>query len=262
MTERAPWVRRPGSLHAEVRDPSDGRATLTLLHGFTQTSRSWDPFLEELDPTIGIVRVDLPGHGLSGHETADLDGIADLVAETCGSGTYLGYSMGGRVALHIALRHPYLVTRLMLIGATPGIRDDDERAERRRHDDVLAASIERDGVPVFIDRWLDNPLFAGLPRRPADIADRRRNTARGLAESLRHAGTGTQRSLWEQLPHLTMPVSVIVGADDQKFATIAREMVDILGPLATLHLVEGAGHTAHLEKPRDVARLVEQIVRH
>lgn len=260
MTDSPSWVRHHGPLHAEHRSPGDGRPPLILLHGFTQTSRSWDPLLEQMTAEWPVIRVDLPGHGSSDHSEADLDRIADLVAETCGSGTYVGYSMGGRVALHVALRHPHLVSHLVLIGATPGIIDPEERAERRRQDDRLADDIERLGVPVFIERWLDNPLFAGLPRRHADLEDRCRNSARGLADSLRHAGTGTQRSLWTDLERLSMPVSVIVGAEDQKFTAIGHDMVATIGPNATLHLVASAGHSAHLERPDRVARLLEEIL--
>lgn len=260
MTDHPSWIPLRGPLHAELRSTRDDHPPLILLHGFTQTSRSWDPFIEHLGSDRPVIRVDLPGHGSSGHAETDLDHIADLVVDTCGTGVYLGYSMGGRVALHIALRHPRVVSHLMLIGATPGIVDTDERADRRNHDEMLADEIERDGVPAFIERWLDNPLFARLPRRPADVEDRRRNTARGLADSLRHAGTGTQRSLWEDLGRLRMPVTVIVGAHDHKFTAIGREMVVAIGTNATLHVVASAGHSAHLERPDAVARLVNDTI--
>lgn len=260
MTNSATWVPLHGPLHAERRPAGNDGLPLILLHGFTQTSRSWDPFLEHLRSDRSVVRVDLPGHGLSAHATADLDRIADLVVDTCGPGIYLGYSMGGRVALHIALGHQHVVSRLMLIGVTPGISDRDEQAERRRQDEKLADDIEREGVPAFIDRWLDNPLFAGLPRRAADVADRHRNTARGLAESLRHAGTGTQRPLWEDLRRLSMPVTVIVGAEDHKFTAIGHDMVAAMGTNAALHLIPLAGHSAHLERPEAVAQLVNAML--
>lgn len=258
----AQWAELSGPLHAEKRAGSSGDSDhlpLIVLHGFTQTSRSWDPFIEYLDPHWPVIRVDLPGHGRSDFADADLWRIADLVSTTCGRGVYLGYSMGGRVALHIALAHPHLVSQLVLIGSTPGIIDDTERADRRRTDDELASSIERDGVPAFIDRWLANPMFAGLPDDPTDVADRNRNTAAGLADSLRHAGTGTQEPLWNQLQNLQMPVTLIVGAEDHKFAAIGKDMAESIGSGATLHLIAGSGHTAHLEQPAAVARIVNRL---
>lgn len=258
----APWTALAGPLHAEQRRASiadSDHLPLIVLHGFTQTSRSWDRLIEFLEPQWPVIRVDLPGHGQSNFADADLWNIADLVSTTCGRGIYLGYSMGGRVALHVALRHPHLVSQLVMIGATPGIVDDIERTERRRADDELASSIESDGVPAFIDHWLANPMFAGLPDNPTDIADRKRNTATGLANSLRHAGTGTQEPLWNQLETLQMPVTIIVGDEDPKFTAIGKEMAATIGPNASLFLIAGSGHTAHLEQPAAVARVINRL---
>lgn len=259
------WTPLTGPLYAEQRqsltEHSD-RPTLILLHGFTQTSRSWDPFIDFLDPQWNVIRVDLPGHGASGHHQADLAETADLVTATCGRGIYLGYSMGGRVALHIAVLHPGLTDHLAVIGATPGIIDDDERATRRQADDALADNIESDGVPAFIDRWLSNPMFARLPKTVTDIADRNRNTTVGLSSSLRHAGTGTQTPLWRHLSALPMPVTVIAGAEDPKFAAIGAEMVAAIGTRSSLHLVANAGHTAHLEQPAAVGKIINDLARH
>lgn len=256
------WSVIPGPLHAERREGTDPNLSpLILLHGFTQTSRSWDPVLPHLSGSRAVIRVDLPGHGLSAHADADLNSTASLVAQTCGRGTVVGYSMGGRIALHIGLDHAESVDRLILIGATPGIVDADERHERRRQDDLLAARIERDGVPAFLEDWLANPLFAGLPKSPADLDDRLRNTAAGLAASLRHCGTGTQNPLWSRLASLGMPVAVIAGARDDKFAGIGRDMVAAIGDGATLNLVEGAGHSAHLEQPAAVAAIIDSSFR-
>lgn len=270
MTKTAPgssdtwahWNALEGPLYAEKRQPLTAKSDhppLIVLHGFTQTSRSWDPFIEFLAPHWPVIRVDLPGHGFSNHADADLWQIAELVSATCGRGIYLGYSMGGRVALHIALRYPELTSHLVLIGATPGIVDIDERAARRRADEELAQSIEKDGVPTFIDRWLANPMFNGLPKSSVDIADRNRNSASGLANSLRCAGTGTQESLWSQLPSLQMPVTLIVGAEDHKFAAIGKDMAEAIGSRASLHLILGSGHTAHLEQPAAVAGVINHL---
>ena len=110
----------------------------------------------------------------------------------------------------------------------------------------LQRSIERDGVDAFLERWLAQPMFATLADPGLD--DRRRNDAAGLASSLRLAGTGTQRPLWDRLPALTMPVLVVAGALDAKFVAIAERMADAI-PDATLAVLDGAGHTAHLERP-------------
>jgi 2-succinyl-6-hydroxy-2,4-cyclohexadiene-1-carboxylate synthase len=222
---------------------------VVALHGFTQTANSWTTIGASLSTWNELAAVDLPGHGASGDVRADLAGTAELVAHQAGRATYLGYSMGGRVALHLALAFPHLVERLVLIGATGGIDDAAERAERRKADEALAATIERDGVPAFLDRWLAQPLFARLKPDAADRADRERNTAAGLASSLRLTGTGTQTPLWSRLHELTMPVLVIAGEHDPKFTELGERLVSNIGANATLAIIEGAGHTVHLEQP-------------
>jgi 2-succinyl-6-hydroxy-2,4-cyclohexadiene-1-carboxylate synthase len=224
-------------------------ARVVFLHGFTQTARSWHAVAHEFKADHEIVAVDLPGHGDSPQVRANLTATADLVAEAAGPGTYLGYSMGGRVALHVALAHAGHVQRLVLIGATAGIEDAGERADRHSTDHALADFIETNGVELFLERWLAQPLFARLAPDAADRTDRLRNTAAGLASSLRLAGTGSQEPLWERLHELAMPVLVVAGEHDDKFTELAHRLVSAIGPNATFVSVAGAGHAAHLEKP-------------
>ena len=225
---------------------------LVLAHGFTQTARSWatvEGLLDARLPDIEMVPVDLPGHGDAPPPAdADLWASADRLVAEGGTGTYVGYSMGGRVALHAALAHPDAVERLVLIGATAGIDDPDERAARRAADERLADHIEAVGVPSFVDEWLTNPLFAGLDDTTSMRADRLRNTAAGLAASLRATGTGTQTPLWERLGEIERPVLVLVGAHDTKFTDLGHRLVDAL-PRADLVVIPGAGHSVHLEQP-------------
>jgi 2-succinyl-6-hydroxy-2,4-cyclohexadiene-1-carboxylate synthase len=226
---------------------------VVLLHGFTQTMRSWHHVVHDLCADHEVVGVDLPGHGDSAAVHANLSETADLVAAVGDAATYIGYSMGGRVALHLALAHPHRVQRLVLIGATAGIDDADERVARRAADEALAISIDRDGVDAFLRRWLAQPLFAGLPDDPADVADRQRNGAGGLAASLRLAGTGAQTPLWNRLTSLTMPVLVVVGEHDTKFTELGHRLVAGIGSHAQLAVVEAAGHAVHLERPTHFA---------
>lgn len=219
---------------------------LVLVHGFTQTGRSWSAIAEDLARDHEVVLVDAPGHGRSAAVEVDLWGSADALAEVGGPAVWVGYSMGGRMALHLALRHPELVDALVLVGATGGIDDDDERAARRAADETLAARIEAVGVEVFLDEWLAQPMFAGVPD---DRAERLINTAAGLASSLRHCGTGTQEPLWGGLRALQMPVLVVHGEHDAKFAAAARRLGVCIGANATVAAVPDAGHAAHLERP-------------
>src|SRR3954454_1022578 len=124
---------------------------IVLVHGFTQTHVSWSPIIEDLASDHEVVAVDAPGHGSSSDVRADLAEGAVHLAEAGGEATYVGYSMGARLALRLALDRPDLVERLVLIGATAGIDDADERAERRLADEALATTIERDGVEPFLE---------------------------------------------------------------------------------------------------------------
>lgn len=230
-----------------------------LAHGFTQTARSWDTvdgLLHAAVPDAVVVAVDLAGHGdAPPSPDADLWESADRLVSAGGTGTYVGYSMGGRVALHAALLHPDRVERLVLIGATAGIDDHDERAARRAADERLADHIEMVGVEQFVGEWLTNGLFAGLTDATARRSDRLRNTPSGLAASLRSTGTGTQEPLWERLGEITMPVLVVVGQLDSKFAALGQRLVDGLGS-GSLIVIPEAGHSVHLEQPEATVRAI------
>ncbi len=222
---------------------------LVLVHGFTQTRAHWGPVANELAADHEVVRVDAPGHGASAHLAAGLGDGADLLAATAGRATYVGYSMGGRLCLHLALARPDLVAGLVLVGVNAGIDDRDERRLRIAADEGWARRLEDEGVDAFLAQWLAQPLFAGLDERAADVAARRENTATGLAASLRLAGTGVQEPLWERLGELAMPVLAGAGAGDPRFAALARRLAGAVGDNAEVALVAGAGHSAHLEAP-------------
>lgn len=223
--------------------------TIVLIHGFTQNARCWGPIATDLAHDHELVLLDAPGHGDSSALVVSFEDGAEWLATEGGAGTYVGYSMGGRYALRIALDRPDLVERLVLIGASPGLAEPGERAARRVRDEALADHLEAVGVAAFLDEWLDLPLFAGLHPTMTFLDERLANTAAGLASSLRTAGTGAQGPLWDRLPELAMPVLLVVGEEDAKFTEIAHEMAARIGPGATVASIRRAGHTAHLEQP-------------
>ena len=238
---------------------------LVLVHGFTQTGRSWGPIATDLATDHTVVLLDAPGHGGSAAVEAGLADGAALLAAAAGPApaTWIGYSMGARWALHVALLHPERVRGLVLVGGTPGIEDDAERAARRDRDRLTAARLEELGVDRFLEEWLAQPLFAGLPADRAAVEDRRRNTVAGLRSSLEQAGTGAQLPLWDRLAELRVPVLAVAGADDERYAAIAARMADAIGPHAQVALVPGAGHAAHLERPAAfTARLRDWLAEH
>ena len=229
---------------------------LVLLHGFTQTGRSWAPVVAAVGARYRCFAPDLPGHGdADGRRPASFGAVtAYLGALKPERFALCGYSMGGRLALAAALALPARVERLVLAGASPGLADPAERTARRAADEALATRIEADGVAAFVEAWSAQPLFAGQPRGIADFAraDRRRNTAAGLAAALRGMGTGTMEPLWDRLGELRMPVTLIAGERDEKFRAIAQRMASAI-PQATLVIAPGAGHAVHLEAPQVVA---------
>jgi 2-succinyl-6-hydroxy-2,4-cyclohexadiene-1-carboxylate synthase len=241
---------------------------LLCLHGFTGAASTWEPFAGAW-PGRGIVAVDLIGHGASDApvdparysiECAVDDLTAVLDALGIERAAVLGYSMGGRVALHLALVAPGRVEALILESASPGIDDPGERAARVRSDEELAAFIEREGVEAFVDRWESVPLFATQRSLPHAVYARQRaqrlaNHPRGLANSLRGMGAGAQEPLWSRLGEIRVPTLLIAGALDEKYRALAREMAELM-PDAGAVIIPDAGHATHLEKPGEFARAV------
>lgn len=235
---------------------------LNLLHGFTQTGRSWDRVISAISGLLRDIDYqtpNMPGHGPSSTEALDLERAADHLAATLPAGMWIGYSMGGRHLLHVALQHPERCSGIVLISATAGIDDPAERAARRTADDATAERIERIGVRSFIEDWIAQPMFADVPFSQTDLDERCTNTATGLASSLRLAGTGTQRPLWAECASLTMPALIITGALDAKFTTLGERLERCL-PNAERVVIPDAGHALHLSATDRFADAVSEWI--
>jgi 2-succinyl-6-hydroxy-2,4-cyclohexadiene-1-carboxylate synthase len=232
---------------------------LVLLHGFTQTRQSWRRTVQALAGRYRALAPDLPGHGQAVHRTASFDAATAYIRALAPDRAFAlaGYSMGGRIALHAAFA--LKPERLILIGASPGLEDAGERAARRAADEALAVRIEAIGVEAFAAEWGAQPLFAGQPERvrAAANADRLRSTPEGLARALRGLGTGVMEPLWDRLPDLAIPVTLIAGERDAKFRAIAERMRERL-PDARVVTVPGTGHAPQLEAPDAVAEAIYQ----
>lgn len=250
------------------------RVPVVLLHGFTGSRESWLDLRESLSDSRRVVSIDLPGHGgteaglepenYSMRNAAAM--VTALMAEYLDAPRFalVGYSMGGRLALAIALEHASSVEKLVLESASPGIADGSERARRRRSDEELAAFVESEGIEAFVDRWERNPLFDSL----AALAPGKRDHLRrvrlgcapsGLALSLRAMGTGAQPWLGDRLSELEIPTLLVAGALDSKFTRIAREIASLVQH-ARLEIIEGAGHAPHLEQSGQFNRLVAEFL--
>ena len=237
------------------------RRTIVLLHGFTHTGRSWDPVVARLGERYNAVTPDLPGHGPSAHaRPAGLkDVVTGVVADAPERFVLAGYSMGGRVALNVALARPDRVEALVLIGTTPGIADSVEREARRAEDEALAAQIEESTMEAFASRWGRNPLLKGQPPEVAQAAheDRLRNRPAGLAAALRGLGQGACEPVWGRLGELRMPVTLVVGERDARYRKLGERMTAAM-PEARMIVVPATGHAVHLEAPEIVAQAIAQ----
>ena len=238
---------------------------ITVLHGFTGHPDDFEA-LQECMPNFS-----LHGPVLFGHDsirpslsvTQAWDGTADEVGQGLLPGSVLlGYSMGGRVALQVAVRYPARIAALILVGATPGIADPVQRASRRASDEALASRIETIPLGQFLSEWSQKPVIASqhnipAPHRSRMQARKRRLLPAGLAASLRGIGTGSMPSLWDCLP--SVPTLLLTGEQDRKFTAIAARMATQMRH-ADHHVVAGVGHCAHLEGASAVAAAVERFL--
>lgn len=235
--------------------------TLVLLHGFSGTRRAWDGVLERLDRERYLpLTLDLPGHGeRSSHRwpISFEDCVQAVLDAAPGRFELCGYSMGGRVALHVALAAPERVSRLVVIAADPGIEDPAERAARLAADERLAQRLEAEPFEQWIDSWRTQPLFAADPPEVGELAraDQRRNEPLALAAVMRGLSVGAMAPLWERLGELRMPLLFVAGTRDEKFLAIGRRVAE-QAPNARLLVLEG-GHGLPLELPGEVAAALQ-----
>jgi 2-succinyl-6-hydroxy-2,4-cyclohexadiene-1-carboxylate synthase len=234
--------------------------SVVLLHGFSGTNMAWDGVARRLAREgYRPLAPDLPGHGSASHAKAPITFagcMEHVLAQAPARFTLCGYSLGGRVALHLALAAPERVGRLVLVSSSPGIEDAAERAERRRADGRLAAELETAPFEQFIECWRKQPLFAEDPPAVDRLAraQQRHNDPLALAAVLRGVGTGEMQPLWDRLGELAMPVRVLVGERDSKFRAIGERIVSLLAD-GELVVVEG-GHNLPLENSAAVARAI------
>jgi len=239
--------------------------SVVLLHGFGGTRRAWDGVASRLEAERYRVHApDLPGHGdaAAWPEPITFAGCVEhVLAGAPPSFMLAGYSLGGRVALHVALAAPQRVRSLALISCSPGIEDPVAREARRASDRELAAQLETGSYEEFIERWRSQPLFAGEPPEAGRLAreDQRRNSPGALAAVLRGVGAGEMQPLWDRLAELAMPASVIVGRRDSGYMALGERMAAAI-PEAQLMLLAG-GHGLVLEDPLELSRALAATAR-
>lgn len=257
--------------HMELMNEDKDQA-LVFLHGFTGSTKTWHkivPCFEEYK----IVLIDLLGHGRTDSppdserysmelQLRDLEKIFDHLKLK--NFALAGYSMGGRTALAYACTFPGRLSALLLESSSPGLKTEKQRSERRRNDGRLAERIVSDGIISFVNSWEKIPLFKtqdALPE-PVKRAVREERLAQnpiGLANSLIAMGTGAQKSYWETISQLQIPVLLVTGRLDEKFTVIAEEMVALMPNAEHREIV--AGHALHVEKPDEFATIVREYLK-
>jgi 2-succinyl-6-hydroxy-2,4-cyclohexadiene-1-carboxylate synthase len=246
---------------------------VTLLHGFTQSGRSWQELISKMPEGWRWVLPDLRGHGETRVRpgapctmaacTSDLENLWDElgIART----HLVGYSMGGRLALHVAATRPERLLSLLTIGAHAGL-EEEAREGRRRGDEAMAHRIETEGLEAFVNYWGSLPLFEGLERRGPSFtaqvrAERMNNKVAGLADSLRGMGAGVMEPLWDQLTRLDFPCTFVAGQLDHGYVASARRLAATV-PHGRVEVVLRAGHTVHQERPEAFVRVLDDHLRH
>jgi 2-succinyl-6-hydroxy-2,4-cyclohexadiene-1-carboxylate synthase len=231
---------------------------LVLVHGFAQSPSVWEAvrgrLLEDLDdPQVEVIAPDVP-------DGLDFAATARALIDGGGPAVYCGYSMGGRLCLRGALDTPAVVRGLVLVSASPGIADDEARAQRVRLDDELAAVAGRVGVESFLRQWQAQPMFSTMPADAEELARRAAGTSvHRIEHQLRHLGQGAQSPLWGRLGELSMPVAVVTGRADDKYEAIGDEVAAAIATSRRVHL--DGGHALVLEQPAALARVVTDMVR-
>lgn len=238
-------------------DGNPDAAPFLFLHGFMGDGSVWLPIMKVLSSDVYAVAPDLPGHGKTKADLADLsfdvltNALADFTAERFAKPPFvIGYSMGARVALYLARTHPERLSGLVLESPSPGIEDEKERRDRLELDKKRADDIRRMGLPAFLREWYRQPIYSSLVDKPDLIAKliekKSRSNAEMLAQTIVCLSPGVQPSLWHHLGHWQKPTLIIAGEEDRKYSDIARRMAAVM-PTATLNIIPNAGHIVHLE---------------
>jgi 2-succinyl-6-hydroxy-2,4-cyclohexadiene-1-carboxylate synthase len=250
---------------------SPGNPDVLFLHGFMGSAADWQDVATTIGNRAFCIALDLPGHGDSldlTQKAYTMEGTARAVIRTLDElearrPVIVGYSMGGRLALYLALRFPERCAGLFLESASPGLESAGEREARRDADEEKAKWLESGDFGCFLRDWYRQPLFAPLARDGEllrrTIEARRRNDPSELARSLRGMGMGIQPSLWEELEGLAVPALAVAGELDGKYARISSRMASINVKVEPA-VIPGVGHNVHDEAPTQYAALLGRFL--
>ncbi|MFA4922995.1 MAG: 2-succinyl-6-hydroxy-2,4-cyclohexadiene-1-carboxylate synthase [Ignavibacteriaceae bacterium] len=261
-------------IRKNFRKATPRKTTIFFLHGFSGSSNDWEEIFSLFGKTYQLVAIDLPGFGKSDkpkknqfYQTEFLVQLITIVLNELKLREVVltGYSMGGRLALQFAFKHPEKIKALVLESASPGIKTKFERQLRKESDAKLISFIKKNSLKDFFSLWQNQPLFASQKNLPAKKqlgilrTKINANSKIGLINSLSNFGQGEMSNLWHNLPEIFLPTLLLSGKLDTKYTTIQDEMKNLL-PNSRHKKVAGAGHNLHLEKPQDFVNLVRDFL--
>ena len=259
------------SLYCETHGDKNHPAVL-FLHGFMGNGRSWNEIIDTLQKDYYCITVDLPGHGQSlavDESDYKMPECAKLIIKIIdrlkiNKFNLVGYSMGGRLGLFVALNYPDHLNKVILESASPGLKTEEERLKRQKSDGLLALELEKAPLAEFVGKWYEQPLFIPLKKnkkRFQELLQKRLvNAPRGLAGALRFIGSGAQPSLWGNLKDLICPTLLIVGELDTKFQEIAQQMSVESGKIK-IKGIDNAGHNVHFEQPAKYVNTLKSFLK-
>lgn len=262
-----------GGLHLNVERTGNGPPILAI-HGFTGNITTWEDFSRAARSNFSVITADILGHGSSdapdNPEPYSMESTLKALAELLDILSiqrvhWLGYSMGGRIALAAAVHLKERTLSVTAESASPGLPTLDERAARVHNDEMLADKIETEGIAAFVDHWESLPLWASQARQAEDFRRKLRlqrlaGSPTGLANSLRGIGAGAQPPFHDLLHGLQVPALFIAGAEDDKYVSISQEMQRIVAG-SQLRIVPECGHAVHLEEPARFNQIVLDFLR-
>lgn len=246
---------------------SPDKPPVIFLHGFMGSSEDWKKVIRYVSTDYYCLAIDLPGHGKTDlpdeltFESAAVAILEFLKHHKIRKCIPVGYSMGGRLALFLALRYPGHFKRVVLESTSPGLRTNKEREARIKSDEEIAWRLESGDFHSFLIQWYRQPLFEGLTRnRNFDklLQLRLENDPKKLARSLQIFGTGNQPSLWEELHQCKIPILLLAGAADKKYRLIAEEM-SRSSQLIQTKIVGKCSHNIHFQQPERLADCIKEF---
>ncbi len=252
------------ALHG-IRSGDFNKPPVLFLHGFMGAHDEWNPIMSVIENHFSCLAVDLPGHGMTGSaddpEFYSFPGAATAIVSFLKSSGIsrahiVGYSLGGRLAIYLAIHHPAICDRVIIESSSPGMLNKNQAVMRRNSDDKWASRFEKESLETVLNDWYRQPVFSSLHERP-DVLEkmlqrRMNNRPLELARAIRGFSVGAQRSLWSALRDIQVDMLVLAGESDHKYRQLSERIAAESSRIQSA-LMSGAGHNAHCEQPEQFA---------